>query len=92
MKSSSKINLPPIPPSIFNKRIPSANNPNETLSENEKDKSKDKDKERPNKITSPIPETNTIPIPKYKPPFKNFQKKLQNAISEETKTYVETLK
>ena len=90
MKSSSKINLPPIPPSIFNKRIPSANNPNEALSENEKDKSKEK--ERPNKITSPIPETNTIPIPKYKPPFKNFQKKLQNAISEETKTYIETLK
>ena len=92
MKSSSKINLPPIPPTILNKRIPSANNPNEALSENEKDKSKDKDKERNNKTISPIPETNTIPIPKYKPPFRNYQKKLQNAISEETKTYIETLK
>ena len=38
MKSSSKINLPPIPPSIFSKRIPSANNPNDIESENEKDK------------------------------------------------------
>ena len=92
MKSSSKINLPPIPPSIYSKRIPSANNPNEALSENEKEKSKDKDKERPNKTISPMPETNSIPIPKYKPPFKNCQKKIQNAISEETKIYIETLK
>ena len=74
MKSSSKINLPPIPPSIFNKRIPSANNPNEALSENEKDKSKDKDKERPNKITSPIPETNTIPIPNINHLLRIFKK------------------
>ena len=89
MKSSSKINLPPIPPSIFNKRIPSANNPNEVETENEKDK----DKEKPTKTLSPNPDIGTIPIPKYKPPYKNVQKKIyQNAISEETKTYVENLK
>ena len=46
MKSSSKINLPPIPTSIFNKRIPSANNPNELITENEKDKEKEKDKDK----------------------------------------------
>ena len=71
MKSSSKINLPPIPPSIFNKRIPSANNPNEVETENEKDK----DKEKPTKTLSPNPDIGTIPIPKYKPPYKNVQKK-----------------
>ena len=87
MKSSSKINLPPIPPSIFNKRIPSANNTNELETENEKDK------EKPTKTISPIPETGTIPIPKYKPTFQKLQKKIfQNAISEETKTYIENLK
>ena len=87
MKSSSKINLPPIPPSIFNKRIPSANNTNELETENEKDK------EKPAKTISPIPETGTIPIPKYKPTFQKLQKKIfQNAISEETKTYIENLK
>ena len=87
MKSSSKINLPPIPPSIFNKRIPSANNTNELETENEKDK------EKPTKTISPIPETGSIPIPKYKPTFQKLQKKIfQNAISEETKTYIENLK
>ena len=87
MKSSSKINLPPIPPSIFNKRIPSANNTNELETENEKDK------EKPTKTISPIPETGSIPIPKYKPTFQKLQKKFfQNAISEETKTYIENLK
>ena len=87
MKSSSKINLPPIPPSIFNKRIPSANKTNELETENEKDK------EKPTKTISPIPETGTIPIPKYKPTFQKLQKKIfQNAISEETKTYIENLK
>ena len=87
MKSSSKINLPPIPPSIFNKRIPSANNTNELETENEKDK------EKPAKTISPIPETGSIPIPKYKPTFQKLQKKIfQNAISEETKTYIENLK
>ena len=87
MKSSSKINLPPIPPSIFNKRIPSANNTNELETENEKDK------EKPTKTISPIPETGSIPIPKFKPTFQKLQKKIfQNAISEETKTYIENLK
>ena len=87
MKSSSKINLPPIPPSIFNKRIPSANKTNELETENEKDK------EKPTKTISPIPETGSIPIPKYKPTFQKLQKKIfQNAISEETKTYIENLK
>ena len=87
MKSSSKINLPPIPPSIFNKRIPSANKTNELETENEKDK------EKPTKTISPIPETGSIPIPKFKPTFQKLQKKIfQNAISEETKTYIENLK
>ena len=71
MKSSSRINLPPIPSSIINKRIPSANNPEEIELEN----NKDKEKERQMKTISPIPETSTIPIPKYKPPYKNYQKK-----------------
>ena len=88
MKSSSKINLPPIPPSIFSKRIPSANNPNDIESENEKDK-----KEKSTKTISPNQETIPIPLPKYRPPYKNFQKKFStNAISEETKTYVDNLK
>ena len=87
MKSSSKINLPPIPTSIFNKRIPSANNPNELITENEKDKEKekDKDKEKETKMS-------TIPMPRYRPSLKNLQKKTKNLISEETKTYIETLK
>ena len=87
MKSSSKINLPPIPTSIFNKRIPSANNPNELITENEKDKEKekDKDKEKESKMS-------TIPMPRYRPSLKNLQKKTKNLISEETKTYIETLK
>ena len=90
MKSSSKINLPPIPPSIFNKRIPSANNPNEIEQENEKEKEK---KDKSIKTFSQKEEINTIPIPKYRPPYKNFQKKIfQNAISEETKTYIDNLK
>ena len=90
MKSSSKINLPPIPPSIYNKRIPSANNPNEIEQENEKEKEK---KDKSIKTFSQKEEINTIPIPKYRPPYKNFQKKIfQNAISEETKTYIDNLK
>jgi len=89
MKSSSRINLPPIPSSIINKRIPSANNPEEIEPEN----NKDKEKERQMKTISPIPETSTIPIPKYKPPYKNYQKKIMsNVISEETKTYIDNLK
>ena len=89
MKSSSKINLPPIPPSIFSKRIPSANNPNDIESENEKEKDK---KEKTTKTISQNQDT-MIPLPKYRPPYKNFQKKFSyNAISEETKTYVDNLK
>ena len=90
MKSSSKINLPPIPPSIFSKRIPSANNPNELEQENEKEKEK---KEKSIKGFSQNQEMSTIPIPKYRPPYKNLSKKIfQNAISEETKTYIDNLK
>ena len=70
MKSSSKINLPPIPTSIFNKRIPSANNPNELITENEKDKEKEKDKDKETKMS-------TIPMPRYRPSLKNLQKKLK---------------
>ena len=70
MKSSSKINLPPIPPSNFSKRIPSANNPNDPEPESEKEK--EKDREKSSKIISNH-ESIPIPIPKYKPPFKNFQ-------------------
>ena len=92
MKSSSKINLPPIPPSVFSKRIPSANNPNDIDSENEKEKDKKEKATKTfshNQDTIPIP----IPLPKYRPPFKNFQKKYSSsAISEETKTYVDNLK
>ena len=90
MKSSSKINLPPIPPSIFSKRIPSANNPNEIEQENEKEKEK---KDKSIKTFNQKEEMSTIPIPKYRPPYKNFQKKIfPNAISEETKTYIDNLK
>ena len=90
MKSSSKINLPPIPPSNFSKRIPSANNPNDPEPESEKEK--EKDREKSSKIISNH-ESIPIPIPKYKPPFKNFQKKIfQNTIPEETKSYIENLK
>ena len=72
MKSSSKINLPPIPTSIFSKRIPSANNPNELTTENSKEKEKDKDKEKDKEKETKM---STIPMPRYRPSLKNIQKK-----------------
>ena len=58
---------------------------------NEKEKEKDK-KEKTTKTISQNQDT-MIPLPKYRPPYKNFQKKFSyNAISEETKTYVDNLK
>ena len=86
MKSTKKLNLPPIPSNSLQTRTPSANQPSNEV-----------DKEKIKKI--PIPQTNkTIEsnhtlleqIPKYKPPKNQMIK--SNPIIEETKTYIENLK
>ena len=85
MKSGKKLNLPPIPANPLHNRSPSANQSTE-----EKDKEKSK-KFPQTQVTKTLEHQNiTDSIPKYRPP--KSQSNQNNAIVEETKTYIENLK
>ena len=85
MKSTNKVNLPPLPGNNLHNRVPSANQP-------QSDSEKDKSKKIPTPQNSKTLDSHQIlsEIPKYKS-IKNFSFH-SNPIIEETKSYVDNLK